>query len=85
MCKWLVEAGVDAIHVSSGSFFPHPRNPAGSDLPVEDLATSYDTMISNGERTFANFLLFHGMSGPDRARGLEPGGGSGATRSRART
>jgi 2,4-dienoyl-CoA reductase (NADPH2) len=63
VCKWLVEAGVDAIHVSSGSFFPHPRNPAGSDLPVEDLARSYDTMISNGERTFANFLLFHGMSG----------------------
>ena len=63
VCKWLVEAGVDAIHVSTGSFFPHPRNPAGSDLPVEDLAKSYDTMISNGERTFANFLLFHGVSG----------------------
>ena len=38
MCQWLVEAGVDAIHVSTGSFFPHPRNPAGVDLPVEDLA-----------------------------------------------
>ncbi len=63
VCKWLVEAGVDAIHVSSGSFFPHPRNPAGADLPVEDLARSYDTMISSGERTFANFLLFHGTSG----------------------
>ena len=63
VCKWLAEAGVDAIHVSTGSFFPHPRNPAGSDLPVEDLARSYDTMISSGERTFANFLLFHGASG----------------------
>ena len=63
VCKWLVEAGVDAIHVSTGSFFPHPRNPAGSDLPVEDLANSYDTMISNGERTFANFLLFRGATG----------------------
>jgi len=61
--RWLVEAGVDAIHVSTGSFFPHPRNPAGSDLPVEDLAQSYDTMISNGERTFANFLLFRGATG----------------------
>ena len=29
VCKWLVEAGVDALHVSTGSFFPHPRNPAG--------------------------------------------------------
>ena len=63
VCKWLVEDGVDAIHVSTGSFFPHPRNPAGTDLPVEDLAKSYDTMISSGERTFANFLLFSGLSG----------------------
>ena len=31
------------IHVSTGSFFPHPQNPCGSDLPVEDLAESYDT------------------------------------------
>jgi 2,4-dienoyl-CoA reductase-like NADH-dependent reductase (Old Yellow Enzyme family) len=63
VCKWLEEAGVDAFHVSTGSFFPHPRNPAGADFPVEDLANSYDTMISNGERTFANFLLFHGATG----------------------
>jgi 2,4-dienoyl-CoA reductase-like NADH-dependent reductase (Old Yellow Enzyme family) len=63
VCQWLVEAGVDAIHVSTGSFFPHTRKPAGTDLPVEDLAKSYDTMISSGERTFANFLLFHGVSG----------------------
>jgi 2,4-dienoyl-CoA reductase (NADPH2) len=63
VCRWLVEDGVDALHVSTGSFFPHPRNPCGSDLPVEDLAKSYDTMISNGERTFANFLLFDGVSG----------------------
>ena len=63
VCKWLVEAGIDAIHVSSGAFFPHPKNPCGSDLPVEDLVSSYDSMISSGERTFANFLLFHGASG----------------------
>ncbi len=63
VCEWLVAAGVDALHVSIGSFFPHPRNPAGRDLPVEDLAKAYDTMISSGERTFANFLLFNGASG----------------------
>src|SRR5687767_4600944 len=63
VCRWLVGAGVDAIHVSTGSFFPHPHNPAGSDFPVEDLSKSYDTMISNGERTFANFLLFSGATG----------------------
>jgi 2,4-dienoyl-CoA reductase-like NADH-dependent reductase (Old Yellow Enzyme family) len=75
VCKWLVDAGVDAIHVSTGSFFPHPRNPAGADLPVEDLAKSYDTMISTGERTFANFLLFHGASGVlARRRWIEAAG-----------
>jgi len=63
VCKWLVEAGIDALHVSTGAFFPHPKNPCGSDLPVDDLVKSYDTMISSGERTFANFLLFHGASG----------------------
>jgi 2,4-dienoyl-CoA reductase-like NADH-dependent reductase (Old Yellow Enzyme family) len=63
VCQWLVEAGVDAIHVSTGSFFPHPMNPKGVDLPVQDLANAYDTMISSGERTFLNYLLFHGLSG----------------------
>jgi 2,4-dienoyl-CoA reductase (NADPH2) len=63
VCKWLVEAGVDAIHVSTGSFFPHPRNPAGTDLPVEDLAKTYDTMISSGDRAFRNYLLFRNLGG----------------------
>ncbi len=63
VCKWLEAAGVDAIHVSVGSFFPHPMNPKGKDLPVEDLAQSYDTLLSSGERTFLNYLLFRGVSG----------------------
>jgi 2,4-dienoyl-CoA reductase (NADPH2) len=63
VCQWLVEAGVDAIHVSIGSFFPHPMNPKGVDLPVEDLDQSYDTLLSSGERTFLNYLLFRGVSG----------------------
>jgi 2,4-dienoyl-CoA reductase (NADPH2) len=57
VCRWLAEAGVDAFHVSTGSFFPHPRNPAGRDLPVEELAATYDTMISSGEDAFQNYLL----------------------------
>ncbi len=38
ICRLLVDdgKGVDAIHVSSGSTFPHPRNPPG-DLPVREL------------------------------------------------
>ncbi len=59
VCKWLEEAGVDAIHVSSGSFFPHPRNPAGG-FPVEELMKSYDTMLSSGQKTLRNYLLFKG-------------------------
>jgi 2,4-dienoyl-CoA reductase (NADPH2) len=66
VCRWLVEAGVDAIHVSTGSFFPHPRNPAGIDLPVEQLASTYDGMISGGEQAFRNYLLFRTL--PDLAR-----------------
>jgi 2,4-dienoyl-CoA reductase (NADPH2) len=63
VCKWLVEAGVDAIHASSGGFFPHPRNPAGSDLPIDVLVNTYDTMISGGEAAFRNYLLFRTAPG----------------------
>jgi 2,4-dienoyl-CoA reductase-like NADH-dependent reductase (Old Yellow Enzyme family) len=66
VCQWLVEAGVDAIHVSTGAFFPHPCNPAGSDLPVEELVKTYDTMISSGDLAFRNYVLFR--TAPDIAR-----------------
>jgi 2,4-dienoyl-CoA reductase-like NADH-dependent reductase (Old Yellow Enzyme family) len=56
VCKWLEAEGVDAIHVSSGSFFPHPRNPAG-ELPVEDFLRVYDSMLSSGTKTLRNFLI----------------------------
>ncbi len=59
VCQWLVEAGVDSIHVSTGSSFPHPRNPAGSDLPVDVLAQTYEVLASSGENTFRNLKLFH--------------------------
>jgi 2,4-dienoyl-CoA reductase (NADPH2) len=65
VCQWLVAAGVDSIHVSTGSSFPHPRNPAGSDLPVDVLANTYETLIASGTNTLRNFLLFRGaISGP---------------------
>jgi 2,4-dienoyl-CoA reductase-like NADH-dependent reductase (Old Yellow Enzyme family) len=66
VCRWLVEAGVDAIHVSTGSFFPHPRNPAGTDLPVEDLVLTYDTMISAGDSAYRTYQLFRNF--PSLAR-----------------
>jgi 2,4-dienoyl-CoA reductase-like NADH-dependent reductase (Old Yellow Enzyme family) len=56
VCKWLEEAGVDAIHVSTGSLFPHPNNPPGG-LPLDDAAATYDTILSSGKYTFRNYLL----------------------------
>ena len=57
VCKWLVDAGVDGLHISSGFVFPHPRNPAGS-FPLADVIRSYDTMLSSGKNTFRNYLMF---------------------------
>jgi 2,4-dienoyl-CoA reductase (NADPH2) len=66
VCQWLEKAGVDAIHVSTGGFFPHPCNPAGVDLPVDQLTGTYDSMISSGDRGLLNYLLFRKV--PDLAR-----------------
>jgi len=55
VCKWLEDAGVDAIHVSTGSSFPHPRNPAGG-LPLDAFVAAYPVMLSSGSRTLPNYL-----------------------------
>ena len=57
IAKWCESVGADAIHVSTGSLFPHPLNPPG-DLSLETLAITYDAMIASGVSTFRNFLLF---------------------------
>lgn len=57
ICQWAEAAGADAIHVSTGSVFPHPLNPIG-DFPFGIISRSYDAMISSGNYTFRNFLLF---------------------------
>lgn len=63
VCQWLEEEGIDAIHVSVGSIFPHPLNPPGT-FPLEGnyatdkAVSSYDTMLSSGNQTFRNYLLF---------------------------
>jgi 2,4-dienoyl-CoA reductase-like NADH-dependent reductase (Old Yellow Enzyme family) len=57
VAKWCETAGVDALHVSTGSLFPHPLNPPG-DLPLDVLTVSYDTLISSGVHGFRNYLLF---------------------------
>ncbi len=62
VAQWLEKAGVDALHISTGSYFPHPRNPLGQ-FPVATIARSYDTMISSGSHTLRNYLAFRYLPG----------------------
>jgi 2,4-dienoyl-CoA reductase (NADPH2) len=57
ICKWAEQDSVDALHVSSGSIFPHPRNPAG-DFPIRDAVDWYDFMLSSGVKTRFNYWIF---------------------------
>lgn len=58
ICQWLEEDGVDAIHVSRGSTFPHPLLPSGP-FPLRMLGYTYDTMTSSGGKaSFRNLILF---------------------------
>ena len=57
VARWLEEAGADAVHVSAGSSFPHPRNPAGG-LPLRELTENYDGLVSEGRYVLRNYLLY---------------------------
>ena len=59
ICRMLLDdgKGVDAFHISSGSTFPHPRNPPG-DLPIQDVLRWYDGMLSQGTRARFNYWIF---------------------------
>lgn len=57
VCKWAEDAGVDAIHVSSGTTFPHPKNPAG-DFPLDTVSRVYGSMFGSGSYTVRNFFVF---------------------------
>lgn len=56
VARWLEEDGVDAIHVSSGSFFPHPKNPAGP-FPITIARRTYQVLLASGTHTLRNFFL----------------------------
>ncbi len=58
VAKWVEEAGVDAIHVSIGSIFPHPLLPPGG-FPPDELNWWYGNMMSSGVRGYLNYTLFH--------------------------
>lgn len=57
VCQWIEAAGANAIHVSTGSLFPHPLNPMGG-FPLDTATRTYDTMLSSGIYTLRNYLLF---------------------------
>ena len=57
VARWVEQAGVHAIHVSTGNMFPHPLNPAGP-MPVDVARVTYQSLIASGRWTFRNFLAF---------------------------
>src|SRR6266404_648089 len=64
ICKLLLDdgKGVDSFHISSGSTFPHPRNPPG-DLSIKALVRWYDGMLSQGVRARFNYAIFNSPIG----------------------
>jgi len=58
VARWAEEAGVDAIHTSIGSMFPHPLLPPGG-FPPDELNWWYGNMISSGVRGYFNYTMFH--------------------------
>jgi 2,4-dienoyl-CoA reductase (NADPH2) len=57
VAKWCETEGADAIHVSTGSMFPHPWNPAGH-MPLDMAPHTYKSLIDSGRRTFPLYLAF---------------------------
>ena len=57
VCRMAETAGVDALHISMGSLFPHPLNPPG-EFDFDTIATTYEAMLSAGTHTFRNYILF---------------------------
>jgi 2,4-dienoyl-CoA reductase-like NADH-dependent reductase (Old Yellow Enzyme family) len=64
ICKMLLDdgKGVDSFHISSGSTFPHPRNPPG-DISTQNLVRWYGGMLSSGVRTRFNYAIFNNPIG----------------------
>ena len=57
VCQWMEKAGIDAIHVSTGSMFPHPLNPIGG-FPFEHAVRAYPTLLPSGVDTHRNYNFF---------------------------
>jgi 2,4-dienoyl-CoA reductase-like NADH-dependent reductase (Old Yellow Enzyme family) len=58
IARWAERAGADALHISTGSMFPHPRNPPGG-FPLDVANRTYPAMLDQGSHTVRNFWFFH--------------------------
>lgn len=58
ICKWVEQAGADALHVSAGSLFPHPLVPPGG-FPLDEANWWYGGMASSGVLGYLNYTVFH--------------------------
>jgi 2,4-dienoyl-CoA reductase-like NADH-dependent reductase (Old Yellow Enzyme family) len=56
VCRWLEQAGVDALHISAGSMFPHPMNPPGG-FPMDIIRENYGSVIAAGSATLRNYFI----------------------------
>lgn len=57
VCRWLEEAGVDALHISNGNSFPHPLQPPGP-VDFKLAAQTFGVIIPSGDYAFRNFVFF---------------------------
>jgi len=57
IAKMVQDLGVHAVHVSTGSMFSHPLNPAGP-MPVGVGVETYPALLPRGRWTFRNYLGF---------------------------
>ena len=57
IAQWAEARGADAIHVSTGSMFPHPWNPAGY-MPTDIAKRTYGGIVDSGSKTLLIYLGF---------------------------
>jgi 2,4-dienoyl-CoA reductase (NADPH2) len=57
VARWLEEDGIDALHISTGSFFPHPRNPPGA-FPAATAGQNTEALLARGSHTLRNYIAF---------------------------
>ncbi|HSK00170.1 MAG TPA: NADH:flavin oxidoreductase [Kofleriaceae bacterium] len=56
--RWAEAAGADALHISTGDMFPHPRNPPGK-FPLRLAKRTYPAILGEGSYTLRNYIIFH--------------------------